>query len=182
MSKQQPKTALLVLDMFSEFSFPEGHAVMRAASTASKPLAKLLARARKRGIPIIYVNDTRGVWESDQRDFIDRCLAGPGAQIADRLRPAEGDYFMFKPKHSAFYGTPLAELLYMLKVQHVILSGISSHQCVLVSASDAHVRGLLVTVVEDCIAASQREATTHALYVMKHGMQARVHRSTQIRF
>jgi nicotinamidase-related amidase len=181
MPAKKAATALIVLDMLSEFDFHAGPAWQRAALKAARPLSALLQRARKRA-PVIYVNDTRGFWESDQRAFIRRCLAGAGAKVAELVMPEPSDYFVFKPRHSAFYGTPLAELLYMLKVQHLVLSGISSHQCVLLTASDAHLRNLDVTIAVDCIAAQQPDATRHALYVMEHGLHARLRRSSTIRF
>jgi len=176
------KTALLILDMLSEFDFPNGATLKRAAEGVAADIARLASRARKAKVPVIHVNDTSGKWESDQRAFLARCLSGRGAAIAQRLRPVDGDYFMFKPKHSAFYGTPLAELLYMLKVERIVLTGQSSHQCVLLTASDAHVRNIEVTVVSDCIAAAKRTDTRHAAYVLQHGIGARLTHSRSLRW
>jgi nicotinamidase-related amidase len=97
------------------------------------------------------------------------------------LRPSAHDYFMFKPKHSGFYATPLAELLYMHDVQHIVLTGISSHQCVLLTASDAHVRNLEVTVVRDGIAAPRAAHTRHALFILEHGIRAQIRSARSIR-
>lgn len=176
------RTALLILDMLSEFDFPDGTAVKNAAARVADPIAKLRTRARRSRIPVIYANDTSDRWESDQQSFIQRCLDGKGATIAELLRPGEGDHFMFKPRHSAFYGTPLAELLYMLDVKRLVLTGISSHQCVLLTASDAHIRNLEVIVAADCIAAPRAAATRHAIYILQEGLQARIGRSQNIRF
>jgi nicotinamidase-related amidase len=172
---------LVILDMLSEFDFPDGESVKKAAASIARPIARLRARAHRNGSPVIYVNDTGGRWESDQRAFIERCLEGKGGRIAALLQPGEDDRFMFKPRHSAFYGTPLAELLYMLDVTRLVLSGVSSHQCVLLTASDAHVRNLDVAVAADCIAAPQPAATRHALYILEHGLSARIGQSRTIR-
>ena len=181
-SRRSQKSALVILDMLSEFGFPDGASVKRAALRIADPIAKLRSRARRRGVAVIYVNDTSGHWESDQQAFIERCLEGRGARITELLRPAPDDYFMFKPKHSAFYGTPLAELLYMLDVKHLVLTGVSSHQCVLLTASDAHIRGFDVSVAVDCIAAPHAAATRHATYILDKGLQARIGRAQNIRF
>ncbi len=175
-------TALIILDMLSEFEFPDGPAVKAAALRIAKPIAGLRDRARRAGVPVIYVNDTGCQWESDQRAFLQRCLAGPGAAIAALLRPDEGDFFIFKPRHSAFYGTPLDELLQTLGVQHLVLTGTSSHQCVLLTASDAHIRGFDVTVASDGIAAADAAATRHAVYILENGLQASVRPSRRISF
>ncbi|MET0659142.1 MAG: isochorismatase family cysteine hydrolase, partial [Steroidobacteraceae bacterium] len=161
---------------------PDGATVRRAALRIAKPIARLKQRAHAAQIPVIYVNDTAGKWESDQQAFVDRCLRGKGREIAELLRPAQDDYFMFKPKHSAFYGTPLEELLGMLKVQRLVLTGTTSHQCVLFTASDAHVRELAATVATDCVAAATAEETRHALFIYRRALQAQVVRSTSISF
>jgi nicotinamidase-related amidase len=181
-SSRSKKTALLILDMLSEFEFPDGESVKRAAERIASPIAKLRVRVRRKSAPVIYVNDTSGEWESDQAAFIQRCLEGRGAKIAELLRPTQDEHFMFKPRHSAFYGTPLAELLYALDVTHLVLSGVSSHQCVLLTASDAHIRNLDVTIAVDCIAAPQAAATRHAIYILEQGLQARIAQSRSIRF
>ncbi len=176
------KTAVLILDMLSEFRFPNGAALERAAARIAPDIARLAARARKAGVSVIYINDTAGQWESDQREFLARCLRGPGAGIAELLLPHEQDYFMFKPMHSAFYGTPLAELLNVLHVKRIVLTGQSSHQCVLVTASDAHIRGLDVVVASDCIAAAKAVATRHATYVLQHGFGSAIDSLAQSAF
>jgi nicotinamidase-related amidase len=59
---------------------------------------------------------------------------------------------MFKPKHSAFFGTALG-------VRRLVLTGMTSHQCVLFTARDAHVREYELIVPADCVAAGSREET-----------------------
>jgi nicotinamidase-related amidase len=174
-------TALVILDMLSEFRFPNGAALNRAASKVAPAIAKIARRARNAGVPVVYVNDTAGRWESDQREFLARCLRGPGGATAELLAPLASDYFMFKPKHSAFYGTPLAELFYSLKVNRIVLTGQSSHQCVLLTASDAHVRNLDVVVASDCIASVKAADTRHAAYVLQHGLGAQYVPSRSVR-
>ena len=94
-------TALIILDMLSEFRFPNGAALNRAAARVAPTIARFAQRARNAGVPVIYVNDTGGLWESDRQAFLARCLRGAGARTAEILTPLEADYFMFKPKHSA---------------------------------------------------------------------------------
>jgi nicotinamidase-related amidase len=178
----RPSHAVLILDMLSEFEFPGGSRLASSALRIAPPLARLAARARMQHVPVIYVNDTARKWESDRRDFLDRCLRGKGAAIAERLMPESADYFIFKPKHSAFYATPLAELLSMLHVNHVVLTGLSSHQCVLLTACDAHMREIGIAVATDCIAAARLADTRHATYILQHGLGASLCPSSRLRF
>ena len=47
------------------------------------------------------------------RSLVEHCLndAVPGRQVAQLLKPDEEDYFVLKPKNSAFFGTTLDTLL-----------------------------------------------------------------------
>ena len=177
------RRALLILDMISEFQFVDWKPVLAAARRVAPRIARLRARANSSGIPVIYVNDTRDAWESDQTRFMKRCLA-PGARgqdVAQQLAPAGRDWFMFKPRHSAFYATPLGEILDQLQVRELILTGLTSHQCVLFTAMDAYVRNFTVAAPRDCIGAPTSAQTRHALFLLEEALQARTAASTNLR-
>jgi len=177
--RRKGSTALLILDMISEFRFPDAGRVLRGARRPARAIARLKARAREADVPVIYVNDTAGRWESDPRAFIERCLRATarGRDVVELVKPQlDRDYFMFKPKHSAFFGTPLESLLGELAVRRLVLTGVSSHQCVLFTAMDAHVREYELIVPSDCVGASSREETQHALFIARRALNARVAR------
>src|ERR1044072_289884 len=115
--------------MVSEFEFPDAGRVLAGARRPARAIARLKQRARSAKGPVIYVNDTAGRWESDPRGFVQRCLApdAKGREVVKLIAPdLDSDYFMFKPKHSAFFATPLQALLHQLKIQRLILTGITS--------------------------------------------------------
>ena len=87
---------------------------------------------------------------------------GDGGRIAELLAPDAEDYFVLKPKHSAFHLTPLELLLRDLKVGTLWLTGVSSDQCVLYSAADARMNDHTVVVPRDCVA-TQSEARNQAV-------------------
>ena len=62
---------------------------------------------------MIYANDNRGRWRSDFRQVFELSIAhgGNGVRISQQLAPDADDYFVLKPKHSAFFMTPLDLLL-----------------------------------------------------------------------
>jgi nicotinamidase-related amidase len=183
--RREPSTALLILDMISEFRFPDAERVLSGARRPARAIARLRNRARAAGIPLIYVNDTAGKWESDPRAFVQRCLA-PGARgrsVVGLVAPdLHQDYFMFKPKHSAFFGTPLESLLRQLDIRRLVLTGVTSHQCVLFTAMDAHVREYQLVLPADCVGAGSRAETRHALFIAEHALRARLGSSTRVRF
>ena len=185
MADRAPRTALLVLDMVSEFRFPDAVRVLRGACRPAQAIARLKARARTADVPVIYVNDTVGKWESDPRAFVQRCLArgARGRDVVGLIRPDLGrDYFMFKPKHSAFFGTPLESLLGQLGIHRLVLTGITSHQCVLFTAMDAYVREYQLVLPADCVGAGSRAETRHALFIAEHALRARLAESPRLRF
>ena len=164
-SRYRGGTALLILDLVSDYEYPKGAELLAAARRIAPFVARLRDRSRRHGSPVMYVNDTRDQWESDQSAFVGRCLdASPSvAKLITTILPAPEDFFMFKPRHSAFYATPLESLLDRLRIGTLILTGITSHQCVLSTAIDAHVRGFDVIVPRDGIAAASPVETRHAL-------------------
>jgi nicotinamidase-related amidase len=187
MSTRQRKrgTALLILDMVSEFRFPDAKRVLQGARHPAHAIARLRQRARTAEVPVIYVNDTAGKWESDPRAFVQRCLTpdAPGRDLVSLIEPdLDRDYFMFKPKHSAFFGTPLESLLGRLAIRRLVLTGITSHQCVLFTAMDAYVREYQVLLPHDCVGAAARAETRHALFIAEHALRARLADSTRLRF
>src|SRR5882757_3184025 len=58
--------ALLVIDVLTTFQFPDGDAILQSAPRMRDPLVRLKGRARKIGIPVIYVNDNFGDWRSEK--------------------------------------------------------------------------------------------------------------------
>ncbi len=175
---------LLVLDLISQFEFDDWRGILAAAERITPRISRLKARANRARVPVIYVNDSSGKWQSDRTSFVERCAAenARGSRIARRIAPQPEDYFIFKPKHSGFYGTPLAELLEQLDAEELILTGLTSHQCVLFTAMDAHVREYKLIVPPDCIGAATQRQTRHALFVLKEALSATTPSSKSIRF
>jgi nicotinamidase-related amidase len=170
------RTALLILDMISKFDFPDGDRLVGPAVRAAMHVAELKRRARRAGQPVIYVNDTAGVWESDQRGFVRRCASegSRGRRIVELIAPTEDDYFIFKPRHSAFFDTPLHSLLTELRIACLRLTGTTAHQCVLFTAMDAHVRGYSVIVPRRGVASPRAVQTRHALAILADSIDARI--------
>ena len=184
-AQRRPRTALLILDMVSEFRFPDATPVLRGARQVAAAIGRLKARARRASVPVIYVNDTAGKWESDPREFVQRCLVARarGREVVEQIQPElDRDCFMFKPKHSAFFGTPLESLLGQLGTRRLVLTGITAHQCVLFTAMDAHVREYEIVMPSDCVGSGSRQETRHALFIAQQALNARVASAQRLRF
>ena len=106
----QGATALLVIDMISDWEAPGMAPLLKAAHAMAPHLAGLKARCLAAGVPTIDVNDNLGRWRSDFKSLVAAAQAkgGQAAEIATLLAPQDSDDVVLKPKHSAFFATPLA--------------------------------------------------------------------------
>jgi nicotinamidase-related amidase len=173
---------MLVIDMLSDFRFPDGDAVLRAARRIAPRIARLKERAAAQRIPCVYINDNFGPWRSDIEALLKYCtsLKSKGAEVAALLRPDSKDFVILKPRHSAFYATPLASFLDEAKTQRLILTGVSGHQCILFTANDAHLRQLKLTVPADCVGSPRASETRFALKYFRTVLGAQVCDSTRL--
>lgn len=174
--------ALLLIDTINDLEFPEGDALLGPALEAAEHIAELKRRAKEARVPVIYVNDNFGRWRSDFRDVVEHCLGDGvrGEPLVRKLEPQEDDYFVLKPKHSAFFSTTLETLLEYLGARRLILTGFASDVCVLFTAMDAHMRDLEINVPEDCVAAASAEETAAALRYMKRALSADIRREGKL--
>src|ERR1700747_374248 len=89
-------TALLLIDVISDLEFPEAEGMLHDAHAMAKNIRRLAQRARKAGVPVIYVNDNFGRWQSDFRKTIEHCGSrkSRGREIVRMLKPKKNDYFV----------------------------------------------------------------------------------------
>jgi nicotinamidase-related amidase len=163
--------ALLLIDVINDLEFETGAKLLAPALKVARRIAALKANARKRGIPVIYANDNFGRWRSDFREAVRHCLEDGvrGQPLAALLKPDAQDYFVLKTKHSAFYSTTLELLLDYLKTKHLIITGFSTDACVLMTASDAYMRDLRLSVPQDCVASASKTDHRQAVqYMARH--------------
>ena len=178
----QSPVALLLIDMINDLEFPGGENIAKPAAAAAERIAALKKQARARNIPVIYANGNFGKWRSDFREVVKHCLEDGvrGQRVVELLRPERDDYFVLKPKHSAFYATTLATLLEHLGTRHLILTGLTADQCVMFTASDAHMRDYTVNVPADCVTSHEAVDTKQALRYLQRVLHADVTPSTEL--
>jgi nicotinamidase-related amidase len=179
------RAAVLALDLISDFDFPDGPAVRHALGARADALRRLLGRARKSGVPVIYANDNLGEWRSDSSALIAHCVEPrrPGAALVKTLLPAINDSIVLKPRHSAFFGTPLVALLDERDIGTLIIVGISAEMCVWMTACDAHTRGFNLVIPADTLAGASAKALRLTLTSLREVLGARVPaRAATLRF
>ena len=180
----QCAVALLLVDVINDLEFPGGTQLQRSAEPAARLLADLKARAMRAGVPCIYANDNFGRWRSDFSSQVRHVREHHtrGAHLVELLAPSPDDYFVLKPKHSAFYQTCLDLLLDHLGTKTLVVGGFSTDSCVQLSAGDAYLRGLDVVILRDGTATQTPDAHKSALKQMERVLHARTPRCTAVSF
>jgi nicotinamidase-related amidase len=174
--KETTETALLLIDVISDFEFEDGEKLFEYALPMAKKLAAFKKRAVKAGIPVIYVNDNFGQWQEDFQEQVKYCLKKSvrGHKIVELLKPDNKDYYALKPRHSAFYQTVLEHLLSNLQIKTLILTGVATDICILFTANDAFMRQLKIIIPRDCVAAVNPQNSEAALDYMKRVLEAEI--------
>jgi nicotinamidase-related amidase len=184
-AKATGRAAVLALDLISDFDFPDGARVCRALASRAAAIRKLLQSARGTRTPVIYCNDNLGDWRSDAPALIAHCTAtdSRGADLVRSLAPQPADLIVLKPRHSAFFGTPLVALLDDARVDTLVVAGISAESCVWMTACDAHTRGFRLVIPADTLAGASVAALRRTLTSLKEVLGARVPaRAARLRF
>lgn len=166
------KPALLIIDMINNFNFTHGEILSKKASTITAPILKLKQTFYQKNWPVIYVNDHYNLWKADIEKIISFCTNERSKGLLKNIAPNDNDYFLIKPKHSAFYGTALTTLLQQLKVNTLVLTGIAGNICVLFTANDAYMREYSLFIPEDCIASNDDDDNKYALTMMHEVLKA----------
>ncbi len=174
--------ALLLIDVINDLDFEGSEAIVRQAPAMAKRLAALKKRAKATKIPVVYINDNFGRWQSDFRRLIEHCLEDgvPGEVLVRTLLPEEDDYFVLKPKHSAFFATTLDTLLAYLGAKTLILTGIAGNICILFSANDAYMRDYNLVVPADCVISNTTEENAYALQQIERVLKGDLTSSTDL--
>jgi nicotinamidase-related amidase len=172
--------ALLIIDMINDMEFEGGEALYNETRPLAGRVAALREKCRAHGVPIVYVNDNFGRWQSDFQSVVDHVAHDTtegrpmrGRELAQVLAPGEDDYFVLKPKHSGFYSTTLDLLLKYLGSRTLIMTGVAGDICVLFTANDAYMREFDLVVPRDGIASESAARNEHALEIMAQVLKAK---------
>ena len=171
---------LVLVDFINPLDFPGAERLLPGALRAARATARLKQDLAQAGVPAIYANDHYGTWHAEFRDVLRACqaLPGPRGMIARLLAPAPQDLTILKPRHSAFFATPLDLLLRQMQAREIVLVGLATDMCVQLSTAEAYMHGYSVWVPSDCTAAEAPEAKRRALRHMATVMKCDVRAST----
>jgi nicotinamidase-related amidase len=179
---ENSSVALLLIDVINDMDFEGSEPLVRQAPALGERVAALKKRAKAARIPVVYINDNFGRWQSDFRRLIQHCLEDgvPGEPLVRMLVPDDDDYFVLKPKHSAFFATTLDTLLAYLGAKTLILTGIAGNICILFSANDAYMRDYHLVVPSDCVISNTAEDNAYALQQIEKVLKGDIRPSTEL--
>jgi nicotinamidase-related amidase len=165
-------SALIVVDMLNAYDHEDADRLVESVERVVEPIAGLVKRASEQGVEVIYVNDNYGDWNSSQEELAQAALNGRRPDLVEPILPPDDADFVIKARHTIFYMTPLEYLLGQKQIDHLVLAGQVTEQCILYSALDAYVRHLEVTIPTDAVAHIHEDLAEAALKMMERNMRA----------
>ena len=171
-------SALVVIDMLNAYDFDDADRLAGSVRDVLPNVRRLIDRADEDGVPIIYVNDNYGDWNSSAEELYEAARRGRFPDLVEEIAPRDDVRFVIKGRHSIFYGTPMDYLLKELEVDRLVLTGQVTEQCILYSALDAYIRDYRVAVPRDAVAHIHEDLAEAALKMMEVNMSAQVEPSS----
>jgi nicotinamidase-related amidase len=158
------KPALIVVDATLAFTDPAS-ALGSESEAELGAIARLIAAFRARGLPVVYtVNAYSHPAEASvfraKLPVLDLLVTGsPMAEIAPPIVPQPHDIVLRKVVPSAFFDSPLRQMLINLGVDSVLVCGFTTSGCVRATAVDALQCNFRLLVVRD--ACGDRDRAAH---------------------
>jgi maleamate amidohydrolase len=153
------RPALVLID-FAQAYFDEAYPLFggEGCQSALNNASLLAAAARKAGIPVIFTEVKYQPGGLDGGAFYSKvpalsCFdAGTDSQrLADGLSMEADDILVTKQYPSAFFGTSLDATLRWLKVDTLLLTGVTTSGCVRATCIDSISNGFVTLVVSDAV-------------------------------
>ena len=165
------KPALLIIDMQNDGIKPESRLYTPGALNIIPAINRLSTTARSHSVPVVWICQEHRHQLTDFGREADispiHCVEDTrGSALIDGLVQLPEDYTVIKRRYSGFYTTDLETLLRCLQVDTVVVTGIITDGCVLMTAMDAHARDFYLRVVTDATATTDDEAHQAALRIM----------------
>src|SRR5687767_1989726 len=164
------RSALIVVDMLNRYEYDVSIQLAKSVADSVAPIRALIAKAGEEQVPLVYVNDNYGDWNTSAAKLAERAMSGKHPELVQPLLPPHDAAFLLKARHSIFFGTPLEYVLDSLEVDRLVLTGQVTEQCILYSALDAYVRHFRVVVPRDAVAHIHRHLAESALEMMERNM------------
>lgn len=147
--------ALLLIDVQKDFWTDR---MSQPFADYDKNVRRLLHLCRHDGIDVVHL---RARFQPDGSDWMVRykslgripCIEGtPGVEIFSCAKEEPGEFVIFKQSFDGFQKPALQAYLEKKQKRYILIAGLVTSVCVLLTAAAAAQRGYLVGVVEECCA------------------------------
>ncbi len=153
------RPALILIDFAMAYFDPEAPMFGgEGCQTALDNAARLAPVARKAGIPVVFTEVKYQPGGADGGAFYAKVPAlacfdadTPTQKLAPPLQVEDGDFLISKQYPSGFFGTSLSPTLNWLKVDTLLLTGVTTSGCVRATCIDSISHGFVTLVVEDAV-------------------------------
>ena len=168
------RPALVLID-FAQAYFDDAYPLYggEGCQTALNNAARLAPAGRAAGIPVIFTEVKYQPGGADGGAFYSKvpalsCFdAGTDSQrLADGLSMEPDDILISKQYPSSFFGTSLEATLRWLKVDTLLLTGVTTSGCVRATCIDSISHGFVTLVVSDAVGDRAQEPHDANLYDM----------------
>jgi ureidoacrylate peracid hydrolase len=176
------RTAVIVVDMQNDFAAENGMFARAGIDvsmirSAIGPTARVIAAARRAGMPVVYLKmgflaDLSDAGIPDSPNWLRHLRLGAGekvtapdgtesrvlirdtwnTEIVSELRPQPGDVVLYKHRFSGFNQTELDAILKRQNIRHLVFTGCTTSVCVESTIRDAMFRDYACLLLEDCTA------------------------------
>jgi nicotinamidase-related amidase len=154
------RPAIIVVDMLKDNLKESSRNPCFETGRAIIPnLQKLLGEGRKRRFPIVFACDSflEGDFIFKGRMKVHSLRGTKGAEVLDKLKPEPTDILLPKRRFSAFYKTDLDQTLRVLGVDTIVVTGVTTEVCVLMTVMDGLSHDFSAVLLEDCSASRSKE-------------------------
>lgn len=163
------KYALIMIDMQRGFIDSASPLCIPDAAATLPACAEALSVCRKAGAAVVFATRhyradgsdvekcRRELWLRGGKPLSEECSAELSDAFPEEFSTAPGDYFIVKPRFSAFFHTELDLILRRLGVDTVILAGTTTPNCIRTSCYDALSLDYDVIVLSDCTSSVNAE-------------------------
>jgi isochorismate hydrolase len=146
-------SALLIIDMLYYFAQEGDLAYQQRFSQIAKNINQL----RTHFVHVIYAN----TWYESAKSFevspLSKkmktfCIDGTKeAQVINDLAPRNHDLVIHKGTNDSFFNTELEEVLKQRNIENLILVGVHTHVCIMLTAAAGFFRNFNIIVPEECV-------------------------------
>ncbi|MCM3628398.1 cysteine hydrolase [Paenibacillus glycanilyticus] len=167
---EHKNTAVIVVDVQNDYCHPDGAIAktgidVSAVNKMIPNLQALLTSAREHGITVIFLQTNHEkatdseVWVSRFKDGVNPiCHTGSWGAEFFEISPEAEDIIVKKHRYSGFIHTRLESVLQTLKIETLVMTGVSTNLCVESTARDGFMMDYRIVLMKDaCAAFSQEE-------------------------